>query len=288
MKSVPIYALYGEMEADRQQDWLHWESIQSRSRLHDYLISPHRHEQFFQVLSFTGGRAQVTLDGAVFDLAPPATVIVPALTVHAYAFSDDIEGVVLTMMARDVRATGVDAPRAGVILGTGAVTEAIAALVAEADRPGEGHGVAMRALLTLLVVAISRARQDEEQVVGEAHDRGARHAQAFRDLVDERYRQTRSVQDYAQALGISPTHLNRVSRQVLGTSALAVIERRVALEARRQLMFSTMTIKQIGAELGYDDPAYFTRVLKRMLGVSPGLYRQQMQGHSGGAERNEP
>ncbi len=288
MKSVPIYALYGEMEADRQQDWLHWESIQSRSRLHDYLISPHRHEQFFQVLSFTGGRAQVTLDGAVFDLAPPATVIVPALTVHAYAFSDDIEGVVLTMMARDVRATGIDALRAGVIPGTGAVTEAIAALIAEADRPGEGHGVAMRALLTLLVVAISRARQDEEQVVGEAHDRGARHAQAFRDLVDERYRQTRSVQDYAQALGISPTHLNRVSRQVLGASALAVIERRVALEARRQLMFSTMTIKQIGAELGYDDPAYFTRVLKRMLGVSPGLYRQQMQGHSGGAERNEP
>jgi AraC family transcriptional activator of pobA len=77
-------------------------------------------------------------------------------------------------------------------------------------------------------------------------------------------------------MAVSPTHLNRICRQTLGTSALSVIERRIALEARRQLLFSTLSVKQIGAELGYDDPAYFTRFLTRMLGVSPTRFRQQM------------
>ena len=40
MNGVPTYALYGEADSARQQDWLHWETIQSRSRLHRYRIAP--------------------------------------------------------------------------------------------------------------------------------------------------------------------------------------------------------------------------------------------------------
>jgi AraC family transcriptional activator of pobA len=71
MHGVPTYALYGEQVTDRQHDWLHWETIQSRSSLHRYRIAPHRHEQFFQILSLTGGCGQVTLDGADFDRSAP-------------------------------------------------------------------------------------------------------------------------------------------------------------------------------------------------------------------------
>ena len=279
MKTIPIYALYGEQAAEREQDWLHWETIQSRSRLHDYTIAPHRHEQFFQVLHLTGGSARVTIDGAVTELMPPALVVVPALTVHAYGFSRDVEGVVLTLMERDVQAAGLDVPEAGILPVSAELGATIERLIAEADNPREGHGVAMRALLALLVVGIRRAGQGGALPPGVTADRMLGHAQAFRAQVDLRFRQTRAIGDYANALGISPTHLNRVCRQVLGASALAVIERRVALEARRQLLFSTLSIKQIGAELGYDDPAYFTRVLKRVLGTAPGVYRARSRGH---------
>lgn len=279
MKAIPIYALYGETAGERDADWLHWETIQSRSRLHDYAIAPHRHEQFFQVLHLTGGRAEVTMDGRVISLVPPAIVVVPALTVHAYAFSPDVDGVVLTLMERDVQTAGLDVPQAGILPASTELGATIARLIAEADNPGQGHDVAMRALLALLVVGIRRAGQGSAQPAGTAADRMLAHAQGFRALVEQRFRQTRAIADYADALGISPTHLNRVCRQVLGASALAVIERRVALEARRQLLFSTLSIKQIGAELGYDDPAYFTRVLKRVLGVAPGAYRARSRGH---------
>jgi AraC family transcriptional activator of pobA len=278
MKSIPSYALYGEADSNPEQDWLHWETVQSRSRLHGYRIAPHRHEQFFQVLQLTDGRAVVSIDDVRFELVAPAVVVVSALTVHAYQFSDDVDGVVVTLMERDVRAAGVGEMAAGVFSGSGAVGEAIDRLIIEADRPGAGHGVAMRALIALLLVAIGRARQASAAPKLAVSSRSVLHAQAFRWMVDHRYRETRRIADYAAALGISPTHLNRVSREVLGASALAVIERRVALEARRQLLFSSLSIKQIGAELGYEDPAYFSRVLTRVLGVAPGVYRERVRG----------
>ena len=277
MNGVPTYALYGEADSARQQDWLHWETIQSRSRLHRYRIAPHRHERFFQILSLTGGWAYVTLDGEAFDLKPPAIVVVPALTVHGYVFSDDVEGVVVTLMERDV-AEGLEAPPSGIITsGTAEINNVLDALLAEADRPGGWHDVAMRAHITLLQVALHRARL----LPAQRSKRAARarfHATAFRWMVDQRFRETRRIADYAKSLGISQTHLNRVCRQELGISALTVVERRIALEARRQLLFSTLTIKQIGAGLGYDDPAYFTRVLKRVLGATPAAFRRRDEG----------
>lgn len=277
MYSIPSYALYGEAEADREQDWLHCETIQARSRLHDYRIAPHRHEQLFQVLRLTGGSATVTIDGSSSHLAPPAIVVVPALTVHGYVFSPDVEGIVVTLMDRDVRAAGAGDIGPAVLADAGAVGRALDDLTAEADRPGPAHGIAMRALVALLAVAILRSRPAAMER-NEAVDRSVTHARAFRHLVDRSFRRTRRIDAYADQLGISHTHLNRVSREVLGTSALGVIERRVALEARRMLQFSTLPIKQIGAELGYDDPAYFTRVMTRVLGISPAAYRRRARG----------
>ncbi len=270
MNSIPIYALYGETES--QHDWLHWETIQSRSRLHDYEIAPHRHEALYQILSLTGGRATAILDGARFALAPPAVVTVPALTVHAYEFSEDVEGTVVTLMERDLGGLGIAIPEAGVTPGSEVIAAAQAGLILEADNPGAAHDAAMRAHLTLLLVALARARQHTGPT-HEGADRALAHARAFRLAVEQRFRQTRRLADYAGAVGISTTHLNRVCREVMGATALEVIEKRIALEARRQLLFSSLTIKQIGAELGYDDPAYFSRFVTRMLGMAPGAFR---------------
>lgn len=276
MNIIPTYALYGEAESERH-DWLHWETIQSRSGLHGYRIGHHRHEQFFQILSLTGGGAgDVTLDGTKFSLVPPMVVVVPAHTVHGYTFSPDVEGVIVTLMARDLE-EGIESPTPAVIgVGSASVHQALIELIAEADQPGDQHDLAMRARLTLLQVALHRARREPVTQTGVAV-RARLHATAFRTLVDQNCRETRRIVDYASAIGISQTHLNRVCRQVFGTSALGVIESRIALEARRQLLFSSLSIKQIGAGLGYDDPAYFTRMLKRVLGVSPLAFRKRAE-----------
>ena len=221
---------------------------------------------------------------SAFHIKRQGVVVVPALTVHGFAFSDDVEGIVVTLMERDLVGLGLDLPGPMVLEGSAfELSETLDRLIGEADRPGAGHEAAMRALLTLLLVAITRA-QREVRPTRKAADRALLHAKAFRTLVDYRFRDTRKVGWYADQLGISQTHLNRVSREVLGASALEVIERRIALEvierrialeARRMLLFSSLSIKEIGAELGYEDPAYFSRVLTRVLGISPAAFRKE-------------
>jgi AraC family transcriptional activator of pobA len=276
MNQVPTYALYGEFDSEDRQDWLHWETIQARSRLHDYRIDPHRHDQFCQLLHLTAGRAEMVLDGETHMLVPDSLAVVPAGIVHGYNFSTDVAGVVVTLMERDLDGLGLPRPAAMVILSGGTdIAAALRRLTLEADRPGRGHDLAMRANLTLLLVALQRA---DPGAAGTAEmGRAGQLVTLFRDMVEQRYRQTRRVADYAGAVGVSHTHLNRLCRQVLGHSALAVIEQRVALEARRQLLFSTLSIKQIGAELGYEDPAYFSRFVARMFGVPPAALREQMR-----------
>lgn len=276
VNSIPTYALYGETDGEARQDWLHWETIQARSRLHDYRIAPHRHEQFFQLLHLTDGLAEMTLDGDVHELLPGNVVLVPAGAVHGYVFSTDVRGVVVTLMERDIVGLGLPRPDAGVMpRDSEEVAAALGRLIAEADRPGPGHDVAMRAHLTLLMIALRRAGPDAAPA-GDS-GRGAQLMTRFRDLVEQRYRQSRRVTEYADAVGISHTHLNRLCRERLGCSALAVIEQRLANEARRHLLFSTLSIKQIGAELGYDDPGYFSRFISRMFGLPPARLRERMR-----------
>ncbi|HEY9010091.1 MAG TPA: AraC family ligand binding domain-containing protein, partial [Devosia sp.] len=157
MAAIPVYGLYGEGDSSFGQDWLHWETIQSRSRLHGYRIAPHRHEQFFQVLLLTAGETTASLDGAVAELPAPAAVVVPALTVHGYTFSPDVDGVVLTLMEREVAAAGLTFSNAAIARNARPVQAAMDAVVAEAQRPGAWHEQALRSHVALLLIALHRA-----------------------------------------------------------------------------------------------------------------------------------
>jgi len=284
MTSIPIYALYGEEDYPDQADWLHWETITSRSRLHGFRIAPHRHEQFFQFLFLRRGRARALIDGEDRDLGPVSVVAVPALSVHGFLFSEDVDGVVLTFFERDVRTLAAEIPQMEEWLlrpfivqmneeDASALHNTIRGLISEADSRRPGRAAAIRAQITLLLVSLLRlgmaaASHDQSQL-----GRAAQLARAFLALVEREFRETRAIPHYAHALGITPTHLNRVCRQVLGRPALSVIERRIVLEAKRYLQFSTLSIKEIGIVLGYPDPAYFSRFFQRATGYAPSRFR---------------
>ncbi|MGB3864218.1 MAG: AraC family ligand binding domain-containing protein, partial [Xanthobacteraceae bacterium] len=134
MTAIPTYALYGEHGYDTSPDWLHWETVLSRSRLYGFRIAPHRHEQFFQILHLTGGTARVTMDNTVTDIGPPAVIAIPALPVHSYVFSENVEGVVVTLFERDVREVLAPAPEVDVCLRRPHILHGAGANLAEVGR----------------------------------------------------------------------------------------------------------------------------------------------------------
>lgn len=82
------------------------------------------------------------------------------------------------------------------------------------------------------------------------------------------------VAHYAHEIGVTPAHLNVLCRQTVDKSALEMIHERLMLEARRNLVYTSMTISQVSYATGFSDPAYFTRFFKREAGVSPKEFRR--------------
>ncbi|EIM29748.1 helix-turn-helix domain-containing protein [Microvirga lotononidis] len=291
LRDIPSYALYGEAAEDPAADWIHCETIQSRSRLHNYRILPHRHEKLFQILHLARGTADMALDGQSTKVTGPAIVTLPPMTVHGYRFSPDVQGTVLTLF--DSRLAHILADMDGVretfrsvqLIGlqdhadaTHGLADDIRSLTAEFAGRASGRSEAIQARLLLVLITLHRIRGSGQK--SGAHIPGRRalqHALRFRELVDQDFRKHHPIEAYARRLGLTPPHLNRICREHLGDTALGVVHQRIILEAKRYLTFTGLSAKEIALALAFDDPAYFARFFKQKTGLPPLAFRAVQQ-----------
>jgi AraC family transcriptional activator of pobA len=99
----------------------------------------------------------------------------------------------------------------------------------------------------------------------------------FRQAVERSFRASTSVRDYAQSLGVTTSHLNESLRLETGSTAGELIRTRLLLEAKRLLLHSELTMAEIGYELGFQDPSYFSRFIRRELKTSPAEHRNLLR-----------
>jgi len=97
----------------------------------------------------------------------------------------------------------------------------------------------------------------------------------FRRLVEQHFREQHLSSFYADALNISSRKLNDACLAYTSKSAGQLVKERLMLEARRLLLHSGLSVKEIAYFLGFDDPAYFNRFFKKNEGMPAGDYRRQ-------------
>jgi AraC family transcriptional regulator, transcriptional activator of pobA len=90
----------------------------------------------------------------------------------------------------------------------------------------------------------------------------------FKETVDQHYNHWHQVKDYAGALYITPNYLNEVIKTSMGISAKEYIQNRIILEAKRSAVYTEKSSKEIGFELGFEDPSHFSKFFKRNTGQS--------------------
>ena len=99
----------------------------------------------------------------------------------------------------------------------------------------------------------------------------------FYVLVDQHFKEKKQVQDYADMLCKSPKTLSHLLSLYNLPSPLKVIHQRVEAEAKRLLLYSEMTAKEIANLLGFEDQASFSRFFKKVSGESITQYKRQLK-----------
>ncbi|MFZ4401216.1 MAG: AraC family transcriptional regulator [Bacteroidales bacterium] len=90
----------------------------------------------------------------------------------------------------------------------------------------------------------------------------------FKDIVEKQFTKWHQVKDYADTLNITPNYLNEVIKSSISISAKDFIQNRLILEARRMAVFTEKSSKEIGYDLGFEDPSHFSKFFKIQSGQS--------------------
>ncbi len=292
--ALPLFHLYGDPPDDEAFDFIHIETISSRSAIHDWTIRAHRHRNLFQILLIERGGGELTFDMSKLAFAALAAILIPAAIAHGFRFEPKTtDGWVVSFTEDAVRAPG---DRSGEVLarlrmlaaqpivpigneGERARLSALCqALSEEHDLAREGYRLAMRGLLMLIAVGVARLAASHARsgsvTLYPADETVAR----LRALVDAFFRHERLLGFYAEKLGMTVDRLNDHVKRATGVTAGHLIRQRVLIEAKRRLVFTTQQIHDIAEELGFTDASHFARFFRKQTGTTPHEFRDRRGG----------
>jgi AraC family transcriptional regulator, transcriptional activator of pobA len=283
---IPHFALFGEAPTVDPGPALHVEPIRRRSGPRGWEISDHAHDSLLQAVVVRQGGVELRADGRSTLQRGPVIVCVPPGVVHAFRFDPAVDGDVVSigdaaagasdreplatlttplLLAPLILQPGMRALRQLAPLLTLARTET------DAARPG--RALMLGWLARCMLLWLSRLREDGRDVlapVGLATSRLLR----FRQLVERHFREQRNIGFYAKSLGLTERSLSRLCQDAEGLSPGRLIDARIALEARRRLLYSHEPVSSIAYDLGFEDPAYFSRFVRRHAGTAPSQLRR--------------
>ena len=288
-KTIPNYDLYGDQASPAWSNSFSFEWIPQRSKPYQWEIQVHRHDAFVQLLYLSAGFAEVTVNNARIRADAPCFIVIPAGAAHGFSFSPQVDGPVVTATQKVLESMAtllmpellavIRTPRVIPLPGDNRHVDSLMPLFLALERESRIHASGQTAagmsLLTALLVQVARlagpAARDAGGATGGA--RKQRQIGQFKALLDRHFREHRPVQSYADTMGLTAGQLSRICREVLDMSALDVINARLVHEAQRELVYTVGSVKQLAAELGFEDDAYFSRFFKRHTGLSPRDFR---------------
>jgi len=101
----------------------------------------------------------------------------------------------------------------------------------------------------------------------------------FLMLLESNYQQVRNTDFYAGKIGISSKRLNQILKDKLNKTGMQIIHDRIILEAKRKIIHSELTIKEISYDLGFSDRPYFSRFFKKQTNQTPEEFQRAAKNH---------
>lgn len=290
---IHIGRVYDQTDPDAD---IHYETFERLAEFFGRNTPVHRHYGFYQIHFLLHGNIHIHLEEHFYHGDAPLVILTPPTIPHTFYSSDDTTGHVLTLRQSVVREWYAAMPgewpaqllHEHAFIALGQATEspeyenmrnAALLLHNEAMRHEKGRGAAMLALGQYFFVNLTRLMLQVRPADPAKHGRGEdlRIFLAFCDHVEAHFRDHMTLSSYAKHLGVTEARLNDICRRTAGEPSKELVHQRLLQEAKRLLRFSAVPVSEISYQLGYTDPAYFSRFFAKHVGQPPSEFREQHQ-----------
>ncbi|MEM6272503.1 MAG: helix-turn-helix transcriptional regulator [Bacteroidota bacterium] len=250
----------------------------------------HRHA-YYTVIWSMEARGTHTIDFRTFEFGPHQVYFVSPGQIHQVVHPERPRGIVITFNKDFLLANAIsprfisdlylfreygEAPPLELDPQASAELEQILEqMLAFIDRPIRFKAQALGSLLRLFLICCYDFCPLDPPAPETDHATGVTLLRNFREQLEQSFQDQHQVGWYAQEVHVSADYLNRTIRQLTGRTAKEHIQGRILLEARRLLLYTDASVKEIAYELGFDESTHFSAFFKRGTGQRPSAFRKQ-------------
>ncbi|MGF7039828.1 helix-turn-helix domain-containing protein [Mucilaginibacter lappiensis] len=135
----------------------------------------------------------------------------------------------------------------------------------------------VRVLLKQIIIRATRFGKHQRGINDLVRQQDSGFSRFFIQLVENNFSKHHDVASYANMLNISAKALNKRICKYRKCTPNEIIKKRIIMEAKRLLVYTHLSVKEIGYRLGYDDPSYFIRFFSKQVKIAPQNFRLHFQ-----------
>ncbi|MEM6319073.1 MAG: helix-turn-helix transcriptional regulator [Bacteroidota bacterium] len=276
---IPNYQLYGQVTKPCADLEVHIQTIDAFNEKFGHFHHAHRHPDLYQISWITAGSGQHSIDTEAYELQPNSLYVLSPSIVHTCHSSTNLAGYVLHFSPSFLSNKYLEGFQSSFQVHQVSATDyelvnfVFQQIHREFNQVQTGSQQIIRAMIITLLAYLERSSFAAKSIADASNAMGL--SQQFQQLVNQYFSTEKRLSFYAQQLHISTVYLKEVIKEMTGISASEVIQKRIILEAKRQLIYSQLTVSEIAYRLGFSDANYFFKYFKRYTGKSPGSYRKE-------------
>lgn len=246
----------------------------------------HSHAGHAELMLVYEGNGTAIVDGRREDLEKGDFVLCGAGEPHRYYAESEtpMRGMscgFTHLLCRGMEENHFIAHHDPVVVHAGAGSRGLADILNVLEQTVSDPGIQNEELCSYLAAAVVTTALQLHRTAAERAEQ-AHYALGVRTrmYLDRHYLEPLTLDQIAQAMGVSKYHLDRVFLASVGCTPVQYITRRRMARAQTLLGSTRQSVQRIAAQCGYSNYNYFTALFRRTVGMTPGEYRKLAQGHT--------